>query len=60
MLYSDSSDATLMMVFLDSKLFNSKDRGTVIEDVTAIANAWSEENGVKLYLRSSIYQSSND
>ena len=49
-LYTDSSDATLMMVFLDSKLFNSKDRGTVIEDVTAIANAWSEENGVKLYL----------
>ena len=29
-LYTDSSDATLMMVFLDSKLFNSKDRGTVI------------------------------
>jgi hypothetical protein len=49
-LHLENSDATLMMVFIDPVLFNSERRGTVIEDVTALANEWSEERGVQLYL----------
>jgi predicted RND superfamily exporter protein len=48
-LYTDRGDATLMMVFLDSKLFNSAKRGTVVEDLTALADAWSEKHGIELH-----------
>ena len=42
-------------MFFDSKLFNSQDRGAVIEDITSIANDWSgkELNFVEW---SSVYQ----
>lgn len=49
-LHTDSSEATIMMVFLDPELFNSKFRGTVVEDITAISDKWSEEEGVKVYM----------
>ncbi|HIB76813.1 MAG TPA: RND family transporter [Flavobacteriales bacterium] len=49
-LFSEKSDATLMMVFIDSDLFNSEDRGTVVEDVTALADKWSEKTGMQVYM----------
>ncbi len=49
-LYQDSSDVTLMMVFIDPALFNSNKRGTVIEDITLLADTWSENEDVDLYL----------
>lgn len=49
-LYTEAADATLMMVFLDTELFNSEKRGKVVEDITALADAWSAEHGQPLYL----------
>lgn len=49
-LHTDSSDATIMMVFLDPELFNSKYRGTIIEDITAISDKWAEDEGVQVYI----------
>ena len=49
-LFTEAQDATLMMVFLDATLFNSERRGTVVEDITALTNAWSAEHDQPLYL----------
>ena len=49
-LYTKEQDATLMMVFLDGDLFNSERRGRVVEDITALTNAWSAEHDQRLYL----------
>ena len=49
-LFSNKSDATLMMVFLEPVLFNSENRGTVIEDITTLADKWSEKMGMKVYM----------
>lgn len=49
-LHTDSSNATLMMVFLDTELFNSKYRGTVIQDITALSDKWSEKEKVDVYI----------
>ena len=49
-LYTDSSNATLMMVFIDPGLFNSKNRGKVIEDITLLADTWGEDNNIPVYL----------
>lgn len=49
-LFSNKSDATLMMVFIDPSLFNSENRGTVVEDITALADKWSDETGMKVYM----------
>ncbi|MBM71861.1 MAG: transporter [Crocinitomicaceae bacterium] len=49
-LHNDGSDATIMMVFFEPTLFNSKDRGNIIEDITALSNKWSEDEGIQVYL----------
>ena len=49
-LHNEGSDATIMMVFLKPQLFNSKDRGTIIEDITALSDKWSEDEGIRVYL----------
>jgi uncharacterized protein len=49
-LYSQKSGAILMMVFIDPFLFNSKDRGTVVEDITALIDEWSQKTGMKIYM----------
>ncbi len=49
-LFTEAQDATLMMVFLDATLFNSERRGTVVEDITAMTNAWSAEHDQPLHL----------
>ena len=50
LLYNSERDATLMTVFMNPELFDSERRGTIVEDVTAIADAWSEKHGMKLAL----------
>ena len=50
LLYNERRDATLMTVFMDPELFDSKHRGTLVEDVTALTDEWSEEHGIPLYL----------
>ncbi|MEE3163420.1 MAG: MMPL family transporter [Bacteroidota bacterium] len=50
LLYNEERDATLMTVFMNPELFDSERRGTIVEDVTAIADEWSEDHGVPLYL----------
>ncbi|MDE0979471.1 MAG: MMPL family transporter, partial [Flavobacteriales bacterium] len=48
LLYTKRGDATLLTVFLDADLFNSKKRGTVVEDIVALTDRWSEEHGIDL------------
>jgi predicted RND superfamily exporter protein len=50
LLYNERRDATLMTVFMDPELFDSKHRGTLVEDVTALTDEWSEVHGIPLYL----------
>ncbi len=50
LLFNASHDATLMSVFMNPNLFDSQNRGPVVEDVVALADAWSERHGVKLSL----------
>ena len=50
LLYNERRDATLMTVFMNPELFDSDRRGTIVEDVTAIADEWSEDHGVPLHL----------
>ena len=50
LLYNERRDATLMTVFMNPELFDSERRGTIVEDVTAIADEWGEDHGVQLYL----------
>tara|TARA_B100001057_G_scaffold500177_1_gene613937 strand:+ start:485 stop:3016 length:2532 start_codon:yes stop_codon:yes gene_type:complete len=50
LLYNEPRDATLLTVFMNPELFDSEHRGSVVEDVTELANAWSEDQGVPLYL----------
>ena len=39
--YHDDSDVHVIMVFMNQQLFNSKDRGTVMQDLQAIAEKYS-------------------
>ena len=48
LLYTKRGDATLLTVFLDADLFNSKKRGTVVEDMVALTDLWSEKHGIDL------------
>ena len=48
LLYNERRDATLMTVFMNPELFDSNRRGTIVEDVTAIADQWSEDHGVQI------------
>jgi predicted RND superfamily exporter protein len=49
-LYTKDADATLLMVFLDPALFNSERRGTVVEDITRLADQWSLKHDQPLYM----------
>ena len=49
-LYQDSSAATLMMVFVNSEIFNSEDRGTCVEDIVALVDKFSEDTGIQAHI----------
>jgi uncharacterized protein len=44
LLYNDSSNATLMMVFVNADKFNSKERGNVITQITDLGNIFSNHH----------------
>ena len=50
LLYNEGQTATLMTVFMNPELFDSDRRGTIVEDVTALTDRWSETHGSPLYL----------
>lgn len=50
LLYNEEQTATLMTVFMNPELFDSDRRGTIVEDVTALTDQWSETHGSPLYL----------
>lgn len=50
LLYQDGSPSTLMMVFVDSDLFNSEDRGESVELITQKVDTFTEETGIRTYL----------
>jgi predicted RND superfamily exporter protein len=50
LLFNDSTDAGLMMVFVNSELFNSEDRGNAVEQIVNLCNKFTEDTGVKTYL----------
>jgi predicted RND superfamily exporter protein len=44
LLYNDSTDATLMMVFVNANKFNSKERGDVITQITELGDRFSDHH----------------
>ncbi|NNE55877.1 MAG: MMPL family transporter, partial [Flavobacteriales bacterium] len=50
LLYSDTTNATLMMVFMNAALFNSEDRGQSVEEMTALIDEFSEETGIQAHI----------
>lgn len=44
LLYNTKTDATLMMVFIDGKRFNSEQRGTIIEDIKALTKKFEQNH----------------
>lgn len=50
LLYNQARDATLMTVFMNPDLFDSDRRGTIVEDVTALADDWAKTQNTQLRL----------
>jgi len=49
LLYKNETNATLMMVFINAEMFNSEERGTIIEDIKAQVNVFESESQ-KVYI----------
>ncbi len=50
LLYEEDTDAGLMMVFVNTTLFNSENRGDAVERMIKLTDAFTEETGVKTYV----------
>lgn len=50
LLYQDSTNAGLMMVFVNGPIFNSENRGDAIERMIALSDKFTEETGIKTYV----------
>lgn len=50
LLYKAKSDATLMMVFVNTNLFNSEKRGNAVEQIEQLANRFSDETRIQTHL----------
>ena len=50
LLYHDSSATTVMMVFVNSAIFNSENRGTCVEDIVALADEFTDQTGITTYV----------
>jgi uncharacterized protein len=48
LLFNDSTDATLMMVFVNADKFNSKERGNVVQQITDLGDQFGR-NHLKVY-----------
>lgn len=50
LLYKSKSDATIMMVFLNNKLFNSERRGNSVEQIVEKANNFTKVTHIQTYI----------
>lgn len=50
LLYKSKSDATIMMVFLNNKLFNSERRGNSVEQIVEKANSFTKVTHIQTYI----------
>ncbi len=50
LLYNDATDASLMMVFVDAKLFNTEARVDVVKALEARINAFRSDTGVETHV----------
>ena len=50
LLFNEDNDATLMMVVFDHAMLNSAQRGTIVEDIVALTDAWTAKHDVATYL----------
>ena len=50
LLYKSKSDATLMMIFVNGKLFNSEFRGNAVDQIVEKVNQFSKDTYVKTYI----------
>ncbi len=49
LLYKDSTDAGLMMVFVNAQLFDSENRGNAVEQMIALTDKFTADTGIKTY-----------
>jgi uncharacterized protein len=49
-LFNDSTDAGLMMVFVNPEIFNSENRGDAIERMVTLTDSFSDTTGIKTYI----------
>ena len=50
LLYQDSTNAGLMMVFVNADLFNSENRGDAVERMIALTDQFTTDTGIKTYV----------
>jgi uncharacterized protein len=50
LLYAPGNDATLMMVVFNLDMLNSPRRGTIVEQIIALSDEWSETEGIETHL----------
>ncbi|MFN5620463.1 MAG: efflux RND transporter permease subunit [Flavobacteriales bacterium] len=50
LLYRSESDAGLMMVFVNGKLFNSENRGNAVERMLELSDRFTADTGIKTYV----------
>jgi uncharacterized protein len=50
LIYQDSTNAGLMMVFVNASLFNSENRGNAIEQMVQLTDEFTKETGIKTYI----------
>ena len=50
LLYNDSTESGLMMVFVNAELFNSENRGNAVEQIVNLTDKFTAETGVKTHL----------
>jgi|JI6StandDraft_1071083.scaffolds.fasta_scaffold03902_3 predicted RND superfamily exporter protein len=50
LLYQDSTDAGLMMVFVNTELFNSENRGDAVERMILLTDQFTADTGIKTYV----------
>lgn len=50
LLYNDSTHSGLMMVFVNSELFNSENRGNAVEQIVSLADQFQQETGIKTHI----------
>lgn len=50
LLYKAKSDATVLMVFINPKIFNSKNRGDAVDRMVAIADEFKDKTRIPVYV----------